>query len=48
MVVRDQAQVSSSFDPYKHGEWGRLVNFHNVQNDVGWDTGNGVSALALD
>ena len=38
----------SSFDPYKHGEWGRLVNFHNVQNDVGWDTGNGVSALALD
>ena len=38
----------SSFDPKKHGEWGRLVNFHNVQNDVGWDTGNGVSALALD
>src|SRR3954451_3333425 len=36
----------SSYDPYKHGDWGRLVNFHNVENDVGWDTGNGVSALA--
>ena len=38
----------SDFDPYRHGAWGRLVNFHNVENDVGWDTGNGVSALALD
>ncbi len=27
----------SEFDPYRHGDWGRLVNFHNVAGDVGWD-----------
>ena len=38
----------SGFDPQAHGDWGRLVNFHNVAGDVGWDSGSGVSALALD
>ena len=38
----------SDFDQNRHGNWGRLVNFHNVAGDVGWDTGSGVSALALD
>ena len=34
----------SGFDPQAHGDWGRLVNFHNVAGDVGWDSGSGVSA----
>ena len=38
----------ADFDPNRHGSWGRQVNFHNVAGDVGWDTGSGVSALALD
>jgi len=38
----------ADFDPNRHGNWGRQVNFHNVAGDVGWDTGSGVSALALD
>ena len=38
----------ADFDPTRHGSWGRQVNFHNVAGDVGWDTGSGVSALALD
>ena len=29
----------SGFDPQAHGDWGRLVNFHNVAGDVGWDSG---------
>jgi hypothetical protein len=48
----------SSYEPRRHGKWGREVNFHNVAGDagaaendnggVGWDFGSGVSALALD
>ncbi len=37
----------SAFDPSAHGSWGLLLNFHNVAGDVGWDTGSGVSAVAL-
>jgi hypothetical protein len=43
-----QRNWPTSFDPYRHGAWGRLVNFHNVAGDVGWNTGSGVSAFALD
>ena len=37
----------SAFDPSAHGNWGLLLNLHNVAGDVGWDTGSGVSAVAL-
>jgi hypothetical protein len=37
----------TEFDPLNHGSWGTLLNFHNVAGDVGWDSGSGVSAVAL-
>ena len=47
MVVRDRTQLALRLQPVRARRLGFLVNFHNVAGDVGWNTGSGVSALAL-